>query len=525
MTLSVFNTMGSRKEPFVPLVPGKVRMYVCGVTVYDLCHIGHARAQRGVRHHRPLPSVRRLRRHVSSGTSPTSTTRSSGGRTRRAVADSEVAEATSRRSREDLRRLRLSPADVEPKATEHIPEMIALIERLVAKGLAYPVATATSTSRVDSASPTTASCPARSLDEMQAGARDRGRRAQARPAGLRAVEGAQAGRARVGQPVGRRAGRAGTSSARRWRASYLGEPLRHPRRRRRPDLPAPRERDRPVRGAPRASRSRATGCTTACVNLGAEKMSKSLGNFFTPAGRPGAGPRRRRCASSCLDALPQPARLLRRALDEAKRAWTGCYRVKERGGQPALARPSGAGLGAARRGRGRTRCVRPQRFEAAMDDDFNTAAALGHLFDAVRALNRLAPAEPSVGAGEGGSFPLRLRHPRPAIHRPGLAPALPRSIFPGQYTQEARRRENGSAPRPQTGSSPRSRRDGRTRGKQYAEADRIRKELEAAGVLLEDGKAARPGNTRTKVGSTFQLAAPFGPAGTSRGRSASSPRG
>ena len=44
MTLSVFNTMGSRKEPFVPLVPGKIRMYVCGVTVYDLCHIGHARA-------------------------------------------------------------------------------------------------------------------------------------------------------------------------------------------------------------------------------------------------------------------------------------------------------------------------------------------------------------------------------------------------------------------------------------------------------------------------------------------------
>ena len=44
MTLSVFNTMGSRKEPFVPLVPGKVSMYVCGVTVYDLCHIGHARA-------------------------------------------------------------------------------------------------------------------------------------------------------------------------------------------------------------------------------------------------------------------------------------------------------------------------------------------------------------------------------------------------------------------------------------------------------------------------------------------------
>jgi cysteinyl-tRNA synthetase len=44
MSLAVFNSMGNRKEPFVPLVPGKVGMYVCGVTVYDLCHIGHARA-------------------------------------------------------------------------------------------------------------------------------------------------------------------------------------------------------------------------------------------------------------------------------------------------------------------------------------------------------------------------------------------------------------------------------------------------------------------------------------------------
>ena len=44
MSLTVFNTMGGRKEPFVPGTPGKVRMYVCGVTVYDLCHIGHARA-------------------------------------------------------------------------------------------------------------------------------------------------------------------------------------------------------------------------------------------------------------------------------------------------------------------------------------------------------------------------------------------------------------------------------------------------------------------------------------------------
>jgi cysteinyl-tRNA synthetase len=44
MALTIYNTLPGRKEPFEPMEPGRVRMYVCGVTVYDLCHIGHARA-------------------------------------------------------------------------------------------------------------------------------------------------------------------------------------------------------------------------------------------------------------------------------------------------------------------------------------------------------------------------------------------------------------------------------------------------------------------------------------------------
>ena len=109
----------------------------------------------------------------------------------------------------------------------------------------------------------------------------RGRRAQARSARLRAVEAAQAGRAVVGRARGAPAVRAGTSSARPCRCSYLGEIVRHPRRRRGPDLPAPRVRDRPVRGGHAARRSRATGCTTAWSTWAREKMSKSLGNTLT----------------------------------------------------------------------------------------------------------------------------------------------------------------------------------------------------------------------------------------------------
>jgi len=138
MTLCVFNTLGNRKEPFEPATPGTVRMYVCGVTVYDLCHIGHARANvafdiivRYLRHRGyEVTYVRNftdiddkiLRRAAETGSDY------------RTVSEKYI-EAFYR----DFDRMGLLRPEAEPRATAHIPEIIALVAKLVDAGLAYPV--------------------------------------------------------------------------------------------------------------------------------------------------------------------------------------------------------------------------------------------------------------------------------------------------------------------------------------------------------------------------------------------------
>ena len=206
---------------------------------------------------------------------------------------------------------------IEPKATEHIPEMIALIERLIANGVAYPVDGDVyfEVRRF----PAYGALSGKNLEELRGGRPRRRGRAQARPARLRALEGGEARRARRGRARGGRAGRAGTSSARPWRCSYLGETLRHPRRRRGPRSSrttrtrSPSPRRRPAQPFVRY------WLHNGFVNLGAEKMSKSLGNTLTirdmvRAPRPrGASPLPPR------DALPPSARVQRRAHRRGRR--------------------------------------------------------------------------------------------------------------------------------------------------------------------------------------------------------------
>ena len=138
MTLSVFNTMGSRKEPFVPLAPGKVRMYVCGVTVYDLCHIGHARANVA------FDIIVRYLRHAGYDvTYVRNFTDIDDKILRRAAQEGSDYLAVStkyiRAFHDDFDRLGLLRPDAEPKATENIPEIVALVARLVRGGKAYEV--------------------------------------------------------------------------------------------------------------------------------------------------------------------------------------------------------------------------------------------------------------------------------------------------------------------------------------------------------------------------------------------------
>ena len=136
MTLSLYNTLTRRAEPFVPLDPTHIRMYVCGPTVYDLAHIGNARPvvvfdvlARLLR--RLYPRVTYVRNITDVDDKINARARESG----RSIRD--ITEETARVYHEDMAALGALPPDVEPRATEHIGPMIAMIEKLIAGGHAY----------------------------------------------------------------------------------------------------------------------------------------------------------------------------------------------------------------------------------------------------------------------------------------------------------------------------------------------------------------------------------------------------
>lgn len=136
--LSIYNTLTGKKEPFQPLVPKTVRMYVCGVTVYDYCHIGHARSAL-------VFDV--IRRYLEF----------SGYQVEFVKNFTDVDDKIIKRANEqgvtcdaittkyiqayydDMGRLGIRQASIEPKATEHMTDIIRLTETLVKKGLAYQV--------------------------------------------------------------------------------------------------------------------------------------------------------------------------------------------------------------------------------------------------------------------------------------------------------------------------------------------------------------------------------------------------
>ncbi|MBA3593943.1 MAG: cysteine--tRNA ligase [Pseudomonadota bacterium] len=136
MSLRIYNTLTRSVEDFSPLVPGHVRMYVCGMTIYDLCHIGHARMmmafdvlQRWLRasgyqvtYVRNITDIddRIIKRAVERGI------------TIRALTDEMIAAMN-----QDVGALGIEPPTLEPRATEYVPQMLSLIATLEQKGLAY----------------------------------------------------------------------------------------------------------------------------------------------------------------------------------------------------------------------------------------------------------------------------------------------------------------------------------------------------------------------------------------------------
>ncbi|MDO9434361.1 cysteine--tRNA ligase [Hydrogenophaga sp.] len=136
MTLKIYNTLSRRLEDFQPLESGHVRMYVCGMTIYDLCHIGHARMMMAFDVVQRWLKVSGYRvtyvRNITDIDDKIIKRAVERGITLRALTDEMTAAM-----HQDIGALGIEPPSLEPRATEYVPQMLSLIETLQRKGLAY----------------------------------------------------------------------------------------------------------------------------------------------------------------------------------------------------------------------------------------------------------------------------------------------------------------------------------------------------------------------------------------------------
>lgn len=168
MSITVYNTMHQRKEPFVPLEAGKVGMYVCGPTVYNYIHVGNAR---------PITVFDTIRRYflyrgyqvtyVQNFTDVDDKIIKRAGE--EGISAAAVAEKYIHAYQEDVAKIKILPADIHPKVTQHMPEILRMVQELIDAGYAY-VAGEDVYFRVRSFADY-GKLSKRNLDDMKAGAR------------------------------------------------------------------------------------------------------------------------------------------------------------------------------------------------------------------------------------------------------------------------------------------------------------------------------------------------------------------
>jgi len=403
MTLRVYNTLTGRKEDFRPLEPGKVGMYVCGVTVYDYCHIGHARANivfdviyRYLKY--AGYEVNYVRNYTDVDDKIIKRANERG------IDSQALAEEFIRAFDEDMAALGLELPTHQPRATEHIPRIIAIVEKLIAKGLAYEsggdVYFAVETF------PGYLKLSGRSLEEMQAGARIAPGEHKRNPMDFALWKAAKPGEPAWDSPWG--PGRPGWHiECSAMSMEFLGETFDiHGGGK---DLVFPHHENEIAQSEGASGRPFVRyWLHNGFVNVNQEKMSKSLGNFFTI-----------RDILRTYD--PEVVRFFilsahyRSPIDFSDQnladAHHGLSRFYEalHGAAGVLADnppPRDAdcpAINAAEREVFDLVESLDDRFAEAMDDDFNTALAIGHLFEVVRGLNRLA------AQGDFTSCPLSLK--------------------------------------------------------------------------------------------------------------------
>lgn len=451
--LTLFDTLRRRKTPLEVLRPNHVGLYVCGMTVYDFCHLGHARVMVTFD-----TVVRYLRVRGYEVTYVRNITDIDDKIIRRALEYGESIQSLTARfidaMHEDEAALLCQRPDLEPRATEHVGAMQTLIGELINRGHAYAAANGDVYYAVRSF-PEYGRLSGKSIDELTSGARVDIGEDKRDPLDFALWKAAKPGEPSWASPWGE--GRPGWHiECSAMSADALGCAFDiHGGG---ADLQFPHHENE-------IAQSQGAGCAFAhywmhngFVRINDEKMSKSLNNFFTVREllpRYSGEVLRFFILSSHYRS---PLNYAEEALEQAKASLTRLYTALR--GMPG--RKIVAELGSEWR----------ERFHAAMSDDFHTPAALAVLFDLAREINRLRDEGSEVAA----PLATLLRELARVL---GLLGQDAEDFLRGKET-DARWIEERIAAR----AAARQTRD-------FAGADGIRQELTAAGVILEDG----PGGT------------------------------
>jgi cysteinyl-tRNA synthetase len=449
--LKIHNSLTRAKEPFVPLDSPRVRMYVCGMTVYDYCHLGHARVMI------VFDLVQRwLRASGYQLTYARNITDVDDKIIRRAAENGEPVGALTERfiryMDEDAAALGVQKPDLEPRATQHVGEMVEMIRRLEQRGIAYQSISGDVNFSVRKF-PAYGRLSGKSLEDLRAGERVEIDASKQDPLDFVLWKRAKEGEPFWNSPWGN--GRPGWHIECSAMSTELlgahfdihggGQDLQFPHH----------ENEIAQSEGAREGRFVNYWMHNGFVRVDREKMSKSLGNFFTI-----------RELLERYDAevvrffvarahYRSPLNYSDQHLDDARHGLARIYTALK-------GMPAGPAIPDWEEAHGR-------RFREAMDDDFNTPEAVATLFDLANALNRSPAAALARQLRALGGLLGLLGRESEAFLRSGPKSTEGLSDADIEVLIAARIQAR--------------------KAKNYAEADRIRKDLESARVVLEDSPA------------------------------------
>jgi cysteinyl-tRNA synthetase len=481
-TIKIYNTMSGKKEDFVPVESGKVNMYICGITAYDVCHLGHARsaivfdiAKRYLRykgfevtHVRNITDIddKIIARAAEEG-----------------ISTEEVAGKYTKEYYNDMTLLGVSRADVEPNATDHIEEMVETIQGLIDNDYAYTVDGDVyfEVSKFSGYG----KLSKKNIDDLISGARVDVDKRKKNPLDFALWKSSKEDEPSWDSPWGK--GRPGWHiECTAMSSKYLGESFDiHGGG---ADLIFPHHENEIAQseaysGKPFVKYWMHNGFIT----VDKEKMSKSLGNFFT--------------IKEILDKYEpevvryflltthyrSPIEFSDIQLNEAElsidRYYTTVLRINDFLETESSKEKAGDSMELEN-----VLAAFKDKFHAAMNDDFNTASALGFLFELIREVNRFLDSKPSSRKAQG-----LVEQTRELLAEIGEV----LNIFnktPGEWYSSLMKVKKIDLSESELENKINERQKARE-NKDWAAADTLRDELAGRGILLED----KQDGTRWKI--------------------------